>query len=236
MLIQDKIRKSFKQIYDFREPNSWAANLRQQRMNLFLKLIHSIPSKPTAVKILDVGGRVAFWRESDFLNQYPGKIEITVINIDSRFAEPDSPVIKFLVGDATNMKFFADQEFDLVFSNSVIEHVGDDTAQLQMANEVRRVGKSYFVQTPNFYFPIEPHFVLPLFHFLPSKLRIWTLLNIGSLRRGKRYTDKQEATTAVTSIRLMTKKQLLQLFPGANLWEEKIAGMTKSFVVYRQYQ
>lgn len=55
------------------------------------------------------------------------------------------------------MKQFQDNEFDAVFSNSVIEHVGDYEAQRQMANEIMRVGKRYFVQTPNFYFPIEPH-------------------------------------------------------------------------------
>jgi hypothetical protein len=61
------------------------------------------------------------------------------------------------------MPQYRDKEFDIAFSNSVIEHVGNDLRIRQMADEVRRVGRNY-LQTPNYYFPLEPHFFFPFFH------------------------------------------------------------------------
>ena len=80
---------------------------------------------------------------------------------------------KSIIGDARNMKMFRDKKFDLVFSNSVIEHVGDYFQQQRMAEEIYRVGNCYFVQTPNRYFPIEPHFLFPFFNFLPMKIKVF---------------------------------------------------------------
>ncbi|MEH2169146.1 MAG: class I SAM-dependent methyltransferase [Nostoc sp.] len=129
------------------------------------------------------------------------------------------------------MENFQSNEFDIVFSNSVIEHVGDYDRQCQMANEVMRVGKGYFVQTPNLFFPIEPHFVFPLFQFMPINLRVWLLTNFA-LGWYDKVTDKQLATRIATSIKLLNKRKFLNLFPGAKLYEEKFFGLTKSFIVY----
>ncbi len=69
--------------------------------------------------------------------------------------------------DGTQLPF-GDREFDIAFSNSVIEHVPPEL-QAAFAAEVSRVADRYFVQTPNRYFPIEPHYQLPLFQFLPRQ-------------------------------------------------------------------
>lgn len=66
-------------------------------------------------------------------------------------------------GDATNLSQYSDKSFDIVFSNSVIEHLYTKENQISMAKEVNRVGKNYFIQTPNYWFPIEPHWVFPSF-------------------------------------------------------------------------
>ena len=124
-----------------------------------------------------------------------------------------------------------DASFDVVFSNSVIEHVGTYQDQIQMAKEVRRVGKRYFVQTPNKYFPLEPHFLFPLFQFLPINIRVLLLQNF-KLGWFSKTPDKVKAREIVESIRLLDKREFISLFPNAELYEEKIFGMTKSFVVY----
>jgi len=109
-------------------------------------------------KVLDVGGSPLNW---DYLLVRP---DLTIINIDPMDPSPD---LRQVIGDGCQLPF-ADDTFDLVFSNSVIEHVPDHNA---FAREAARVGRSYYVQTPNYWFPIEPHFLAPLIHFLPAKWR-----------------------------------------------------------------
>lgn len=130
------------------------------------------------------------------------------------------------------MKQFKDKEFDVVFSNSVIEHVGGWGNQQKMAKEIQRVGKHYFVQTPNYYFPIEPHFLLPIFQFLPVKRKVW-LIQHFTLGWRPKTPDYSEAVKMVNSIRLLTKTELFYLFPKSTVLEEKFLGFTKSFILYK---
>jgi SAM-dependent methyltransferase len=115
------------------------------------------------VNILDVGGTQTFWDTSGFFDEKMNLLRITLMNV--RKVPVSRPNFNSIVGDARDLKEFKENQFDVVFSNSVIEHVGDYNDQLQMANEIRRVGKRYFVQTPNLYFPIEPHLFSPFFSF-----------------------------------------------------------------------
>jgi hypothetical protein len=103
--------------------------------------------------------------------------------------------------------------------------------QQRMANEVRRVGRRYYIQTPNRYFPIKPHFLFPLFQFLPITWRVW-LVQHFNLGWYSRIPDYRRALAEVTSIRLLSKAELLQLFPEATIFEEKFFGLVKSFVAY----
>ncbi len=126
---------------------------------------------------------------------------------------------------------FASKSFDVIYSNSIIEHIGRFEDQTRMANEVRRVGKRYFLQTPNRWFPIEPHFLFPFFQFLPVSIRVFLLRNFPLGWIGK-IPDAKRAREIVKSIRLLDRKELRELFPGAHFYEEKFFGLTKSFVVY----
>ena len=155
-------------------------------------------------------------------------IEIVIQNLTE--IEVTYPNLKCVVGDARDMKQYNDNEFDIVFSNSVIEHIGDYHEQRLMAEEVKRVGKNFFLQTPNYYFPIEPHFLFPFFQFLPLRIKVWMIThsNIGWY---KKVTEKQKAIDIFNSIRLLSKKELIDLFPGSDIYEEKIFGLTKSFMV-----
>ena len=214
----------FNKIADNRNPDSLSAKYRKKRFLLFENLIAQL-EKP--IRILDVGGTQRFW-EVMGLSELDG-VYITLINIDNQTVS--SPNFKSVVGNACDMRVFTDGWFDVVFSNSVIEHVGGNEDQIQMAEEVKRVGNRYFIQTPNKYFPIEPHFLFPFFQFLPIPFRIWLLchFDLGWVKKVKNF---EEANNTITSIRLLKKGEFIHLFPEASLYEEKIMGITKSFIVY----
>lgn len=216
-------------LFDLANPenkNSLSTKLRSKRFLLFEKLLSSVPFP---LKILDVGGRAAIWEQEGFCE--PDQLEnisITLINVKK--SKVTSPNLNAVVGDARNMKQYKDGEFDVVYSNSVIEHVGNYEQQRQMAKEVQRVGQRYFLQTPNRYFPIEPHFLFPFFQFLPLSIQVWlmTRFHIGCRKK----VTKQKAIQKVTSIRLLSKKELIELFPNATIVDEKFLGLTKSFILY----
>lgn len=134
-----------------------------------------------------------------------------------------------IVGDARSMEEVNDGEFDVVYSNSVIEHVGGRRDQELMAQAIQRVGHRFFVQTPNLWFPLEAHALVPGFQFLPVKLRAKLLQHRG-LGHLKRQPDFADAEETVRCIRLLTKHELVELFPGAMIRREHFAGMTKSLM------
>ncbi|MCY7276615.1 MAG: class I SAM-dependent methyltransferase [Phormidesmis sp. CAN_BIN44] len=155
-----------KRLADTEADNSLSSKLRGERFALFKTLSSSVL---LPLEILDVGGRQAHWVREGFCDPINrDNISITIINVES--AKVSQPNVTFVSGDARNMEQFADNQFDIVFSNSVIEHVGTFDDQHRMASEIKRVSKRYFLQTPNRYFPIEPHFLFPFFQFFPTWL------------------------------------------------------------------
>ena len=161
-------------------------------------------------------------------SQQPG-VTITLLNLTETQTTP--PGFSSVAGDARDLRQFKDDQFDVVFSNSVIEHVGPYHDQCRMAKEIIRVGKRYFLQTPNRYFPIEPHFLFPFFQFLPQRLQIW-LLGHFSLGWYDKIPDKLQAARAVGSVNLLDKSQIKKLFPGATIVEERFLSLAKSFIIY----
>jgi ubiquinone/menaquinone biosynthesis C-methylase UbiE len=93
--------------------------------------------------------------------------DVTIVNLDCRWS--NSGNIRYVRCDGTMLPF-SDGSFDLCYSNSVIEHVGDFDKMRLLASEIRRVAPSYFVQTPNRHFFIEPHFICPFIHWLPRRI------------------------------------------------------------------
>lgn len=208
---------------DNRLEESIAHKMRRRRFTLFLELLESVP-RP--LRILDVGGSAAFWRSMGFQSSHD--LSITLLNIDRLPAEPAFDVV---TGDARKMNGIPDGSYDVVFSNSTIEHVGTWEDQCRAADEIRRVGKRYFVQTPNRYFPIEPHFLVPGFQFLPVVVRA-SLLNRMRLGWMPRAIDYDSARRTVEQIRLLTRREMVELFPGAKVHVEHFAGLAKSYVCY----
>jgi SAM-dependent methyltransferase len=212
-----------KKMVDNRDQRSLAVQFRRRRFAFFQSLLSHL-ERP--VRILDVGGIETYWKMME-LNA-GDQVFITLLNLTQTAVS--FPNVTSIAGDARAI-MAEDASFDVVFSNSVIEHVGTYQDQLQMAKEVRRVGKRYFVQTPNKYFPLEPHFLFPLFQFLPINIRV-LLLQSFELGWFSKTPDKVKAREIVEAIRLLDKREFLSLFPNAEVYEEKIFGMTKSFVAY----
>ncbi len=214
----------FKSWADNTTAGSLANRFRQKRFAWFSEKLETI-ERP--VRILDLGGTTNYWHQMDS-EEFSG-LEIVLLNLEAE--QFTQPVVESLSGDARDLSRFADNQFDLVFSNSVIEHVGSLSDQQKMAREIARVGKRYVVQTPNYYFPIEPHFLFPFFQFLPFWIRKFLVKNF-SLGWTQRVTSDEEAQTLVNSVRLMSKKELVRAFPGAEFYFERCFGLTKSFTVF----
>jgi hypothetical protein len=217
----------FKLIPDNNNQKSIASSFRRKR-NAFFKSLFTQLSFPIA--ILDLGGTEKYWQSMDFCENE--NVNITLINLSDFKTKCTN--IKSLIGDARNLNF-KDKSFDIVFSNSVIEHVGDINDQKRMAQEVKRVGKRYFIQTPNKNFVMEPHFLFPFFQFLPIRLRVWLVMNFRMGWFNQQYSLIQ-ANNLVQSISLLSRKDLEGLFPDGIIIEEKLFGMIKSYMVYSGWE
>ena len=207
-------------------PNSLGAKFRAKRLKSFEDLFFKTFENLREIRILDVGGTDYFWKNSRIPN-HPG-VTITLLNL--HLEHSSHPNILPLMGDATDMSDFGDASFDLVFSNSVIEHLYTLENQQKMASEIRRVGKNYFIQTPNKYFPIEAHYALPFAQFLPKSL-IFSILTKTRLSRLKRW-DQKAAQQYLEEIRLLNENEMLALFPRAAILKEKAWGLTKSLTAH----
>jgi len=177
-------------------------------------------------KLLDIRGTQNYWK--DHYNAIKN-LEVTVTNLSE--GHVTFPNFKSRIGDATNLYDIKDNEYDLVFSNSVIEHLFRKDNQKKMAEEIKRVGKSYFIQTPNRFFPLEPHFLVPFFQFFPFAWQLFLLRNFHLGHVGK-ISEKERAKEQINEIRLLSRNEFKELFSEATIFEEKFLFLTKSFVAY----
>jgi len=169
--------------------------------------------------ILDVGGSRYFWERAVLLGLPVPRV--TILNLAAPAALDG---VCWVIGDALSLPF-RDGQFDVVFSNSLLEHVAD---QPRAAREIRRVGRSYFVQTPDSGFPFEPHFLAPFMHWLPRRLRLavapltpWALIT---------RPDRLGMRSFVDEIRLLGARDFKALFPEGLLIRERFVGLSKSLI------
>lgn len=198
--------------------------MRRRRFRFFMELIDSLPRPIT---ILDVGGTEAYW---EHMGLDAKDIRITLLNLEA-VPVKNQTVFTSVQGDATDLSAWADKSVDFVFSNSVIEHLFTWAQQQKMASEVQRVGRSYFIQTPNRYFPMEPHWLIPFFQFMPRSIRI-ALTRVGAWGHMPKLRDDQAAAKLVDEVRLLTASEMKTLFPKANIYYEYMFGMVKSVSAY----
>lgn len=171
--------------------------------------------------ILDVGGLPYDWLELGFR----GRV-ICVSLSKIREGEYGEGNVTYSRQDATELPY-ADQSFDVVYSNSLLEHVGHEN-QETVAKEIRRVGKYYWVQTPHRNFPLEPHYRAPFFYQMPYSLRKFVATYWTSwIRKNNHYLGELD------TIHLLTNGELQTLFPEAEIVKEKFFGFTKSIVAVK---
>ena len=175
-------------------------------------------------RVLDLGGAEYYW---PWLEPRP---RVTVANFEERDLKRAD--LEWVRADGRSLPF-RDSAFDVVYCNSVLEHLPDEASRQAMAREIERVGLAYSVQTPNRWFPIEVHTLTPAFHFLPVRWQARLARNFtvwGWLQRPARG----EARGFVESIRLLTARDLQRLFPAAVIERERFLGLTKSVIAVRQ--
>lgn len=182
-----------------------------------------------ATKILDVGG--APWNWMIAADNGLPKPQITILNIFPEHRQLP-PNMTWIVGNGCDMPF-KNGEFDIVFSNSVIEHLSSMAAQQKFAIEIRRTGKDYWVQTPDPRFPVEPHYLSPFVHWLPSKTRR-RLIRHGSLFGLMTKPSQERIDAMVAEIQLVPKWAFQLLFPDGKITTERFMGIPKSLVARRR--
>jgi hypothetical protein len=182
----------------------------------------------SSVRILDLGGTLFFW---ELARCYGFPVpRVTIVNLDKpKTVVPD--YAEWLIGNALKTDF-PDKCFDIVFSNSLIEHLGSWDMQEKFASEVYRLAPRHFVQTPSRNFPLEPHLLTPFVHWFPKRLRramirnftVWGLLVRPTIEQCKALADE---------ICLLDAREMARLFPDSHLRIERLLGLSKSIIAVR---
>jgi SAM-dependent methyltransferase len=204
--------------------DTFQRRFRARRMALLARTV----GLTAGMRVLDVGGTIEIWRMA------PVMPRVVLLN-QAFWPYQREGAEGVILGDGLTLPF-ADQSFDLVFSNSVIEHVGDARAQARFAAEIARVGKQYWVQTPNRCFPVEQHMWTPFVHWLPrnwqrhvvKRFSIWRLTTRHNAAERDFYLNHYLET-----IRLLSAPELGALFPGAAIVRERSLGWTKSLIAWK---
>lgn len=217
------------QNYD--DPHSLASRFRAARRRTIVALIEKTFADAGRCRILDLGGRIEYWEPFDRSLLERCGVHVTLVNPEA--ANPDNdPLFTAMDGDACDLPQWADGAFDLTHSNSVVEHVGDWPRMEAFARESRRLAPRYYVQTPYFWFPVEPHFSAPFFHWRPEQARARALMKRAH-GFSQKAPDLGTAMRDVQHARLLDKAQFRFLFPDAAYPDERVAGLTKSLVAVR---
>ncbi|UOT05842.1 class I SAM-dependent methyltransferase [Rhodococcus opacus] len=175
------------------------------------------------MRVLDLGGTPSYWESA------PTKpLAVTTVNL-ARLEGTDT--VYAVQGDACDPPREIKGPYDLVVSNSLIEHVGGHSQRARLADVIHRHADRHWVQTPYRYFPIEPHWMFPGIHFLPFAARV-RLTEVW--RFGNRHTNnRQTAINSVNEVDLIGKTQMQDYYPSSEIWTERMFGLTKSLVAIR---
>jgi len=199
---------------------------RKRKLELFYKL-----TKPSSSsRVLDIGAEINpdGKRGLQLIDGYKWKEKLFAVNISDKHVESISKHyagIEAKVADACDLPW-PDKYFDIVYSNAVIEHVGNLERQKKMASEIMRVGKNWFVTTPNRWFPFEFHMRLPLVTWLPGNayLRVGQIVSYNHVNKRYGFGIKHN------SLHLLTAKEMQQLFPTSRIVKQRITFMAETLI------
>jgi SAM-dependent methyltransferase len=191
---------------------------REKKYRLFLDLMRPTPG----MRILNVGATgTRTGLQEQLESWYPEHQQITGGGPELDSAEDyrtSFPQVTALVFDGCAMPF-ADKSFDIVYSNAVLEHLPGPDYVARFAAEVQRVGRGWFVSTPNLWFPVEPHYHLPLVQFLrqPVQRRI-------AASFGKPTYDY---------LQLLSAHDMRELFPTSRVVGCRVTVYPETLIAYR---
>ena len=203
-------------------PDSIGEQRRARRWEWFRATFPDVESMAVA----DLGGRAESWLRAPV---HPAAVHI--VNLES----PPDDLPDWIRADQADVcdlpSHIATGGYDLVFSNSVIEHVGGYAQRMRFADTVHRLADRHWVQTPYRYFPIEPHWLFPGFQFLPLTVRgeisrRWPLAHTPSAS----YAD---GVRAALGVELLSRTEMAVYFPGSQLRSERALGMVKSLIAVK---
>lgn len=213
---------------------------REKRAHLFREMFEIRP----ITRILDIGSEDGSAIAEVLRGTHAQPKNVYIADIDAARVEEGRARFGFMpvVIPESGRLPFEDGFFDVVYCSSVIEHatvpkeevwsVRSSTEfrrrarsnQRQLADEIRRIGKAYYVQTPDKWFPIESHTWLPFIGYVPRTLqmRVITVSN--------RYWVKRTSPDWY----LLTVREMRALFPEAEIRRERFLGLPKSIMAIRK--
>jgi hypothetical protein len=214
------------------DPESLSARLRARRMSCLDDALAACGG--SGLVLADLGGTRSFWKMN--LSQLRCRERISridVFNLDTieDTGQPIEGIPVFVCqADVTALAGVSDKKYDVAFSNSVIEHVGNLAMQKRFADETRRIARRFVLQTPARSFPLEPHFYVPFFAQWPLSLRaaMHRRLKLGWLAP---EPDPLQARIDCDNIRLLSRHELKLLFSGSTIRSEWMAGLVKSYII-----
>lgn len=220
-------RRQTPQFFDDLQQRFRAARFRKVQA-----MIDRLLARHGEIRVLDAGGRAEYWNM--LAPAVADRVHLTILNYSAELADYSDKTASHVryenvTGNACNMPEYSDASFHLVHSNSVIEHVGSYANMRAFAREVRRVGQDYYVQTPNFWFPIDPHIAFPFLHWMPDPVRIavMTRMRVGVADR----TDFAGAGERIDDCQMIGQSTMRALFPDAQHSAERFGLIFKKSLI-----
>jgi hypothetical protein len=195
---------------------------RTRRWERFARTFTDINS----MSVIDLGGTVDAWRRAPVR---PASLHI--VNLTPEDVETPGWV-RLDQADACNLPtHISSGSYDLVFSNSVIEHVGGHSQRQRFADAIHALANRHWIQTPYRYFPVEPHWLFPGFQFLPLSARAeisrhWPLAHSP-------VSTREESIRQAMSVELISRTEMAFYFSDSAIWNERALGLVKSLIAIK---